>query len=97
MDAELFRRATEAFREARRLPVVERAAFIDRVCGDDSELRAELESLLSHHDDATAFLEQSPPAPAEDLASHSDTHPEQIGGYRIVETLPAEQYVPPLP
>ena len=48
----------------------ERAAFLDRECGPDRELRAEIESLLESHDD-TAFLSPirslapAPPSPTE--------------------------------
>ncbi len=38
----------------------ERAAYLDRVCGDDSDLRAEFESLLKEHEEAGSFL-ISPP------------------------------------
>ena len=41
----------EVFLAALSDPPDQRAAFLDRRCGDDQELRSEVESLLAHHDD----------------------------------------------
>jgi hypothetical protein len=41
------------------------ARFLDHACGDNAELRIEVEALLSAHDDAGSFLNE----PAEDLAA----------------------------
>ena len=35
----------------------DRAAYLDRACGDDTQLRAEVESLLKAHEEAGDFLE----------------------------------------
>src|SRR5262249_32372250 len=61
----------ELFEGATRLPPSERAAYLDARC-DDASLRAEVESLLLHHDAAGEFLEHSPFAP-EKPASDSAT------------------------
>jgi serine/threonine protein kinase len=53
-------RDVEVFEEAMRLPVEERAAYLDRICGKDSELRRQVESLLKVHDRVGDFLEQTP-------------------------------------
>jgi serine/threonine protein kinase/tetratricopeptide (TPR) repeat protein len=42
----------------------ERAAYLDRACGGDPELRAQVESLLAAHAEAGAFLEPPAAAPA---------------------------------
>jgi eukaryotic-like serine/threonine-protein kinase len=39
----------------------ERAAYLDRACGDDADLRARVEDLLRAHERAPNFLEGSPP------------------------------------
>ena len=39
----------------------ERAAFLDKSCGDDQELRQQIEQLLQSNDQVGSFLEQ--PAP----------------------------------
>jgi tetratricopeptide (TPR) repeat protein/predicted Ser/Thr protein kinase len=71
---------------ARTLPPAERAAWLDRVCGVDSALRAELESLLADSDSGATKLMSSP---AFDVAAiSSNIVPGQtIGQYRIVEKL----------
>ncbi len=83
MSADQQREAEDLFHEALDLSPDERAAFIDRSCGDDSALRTELESLLAADRRATDFLAD----PAWSLLSDSGS-PEGI----VVEPgLPAER------
>ena len=58
--AELFKRAVDR-------PVEQRSAFLDEACGDNVELRREVESLLRFNGDGDQFLEQ----PAIDIAVES--------------------------
>jgi WD40 repeat protein/serine/threonine protein kinase/Flp pilus assembly protein TadD len=68
----------------------ERAAYLDRACGDDTALRAEVEGLLKAHDGAGSFLEQSlldpatmtrePPAVVEKAGA-------VIGPYKLLEEI----------
>ena len=44
-----------------RQSVAERAAYLDRACGDDADLRARVEDLLRAHERAPNFLEGGPP------------------------------------
>ena len=37
-----------------------RSAFLDQACGNDQDLRAEIDELLRHHADAGSFLERPP-------------------------------------
>jgi hypothetical protein len=48
------------FTEAIKLPRPERAAFLDKACGRDEELRRKVEALLSAHDRVGNFLEEPP-------------------------------------
>jgi len=59
-------REVVVFTEALKVPVQERAAFLDRVCVGDGHLRRKVESLLRAHDRLGNFLEQ--PAIAATLA-----------------------------
>jgi len=52
----------DLFADALALPRAERAAFLDRVCGGDSQKRARMEDLLAANDEAQDFME-SPAAP----------------------------------
>ena len=55
-------RELTVFTEAVKIPVQERDAFLDRVCGDDDDLRAKVEALLRAHDRLGDFLEEPPTA-----------------------------------
>lgn len=57
MTPEQWRRLDELFDEAGALPAVERAAFVESRCADDSIVRNELLSLLEVAPNATSFLE----------------------------------------
>jgi len=60
--ADLFERAAAVFEEALDQPPATRVQFVARACGDDGELRAEVESLLEHHARAGSDFLASPVA-----------------------------------
>jgi serine/threonine protein kinase len=81
----LFDEALECFPE-------ERASFLERACGADAELRAEVEKLLANHSQSGEFLSR----PAIDVAAamlaknHASFGPrKQISHYRILSLLGA--------
>jgi WD40 repeat protein/predicted Ser/Thr protein kinase len=82
-------RVTEIFLAARRLPPAERPALLDERCGDDAALRAEVESLLHHHDAPAVSLDRPVVAAPADLAPPADPDhvPAAIGGYRPLRLL----------
>ena len=53
-------REVVVFTEALKVPVQERAAFLDRVCAGDENLRRKVEALLRAHDRVGNFLEEPP-------------------------------------
>jgi len=53
-------RDVEIFTEALQLPRAQRAAYLERACGGDDELRRKVEALLEGHDRVGDFLENSP-------------------------------------
>jgi WD40 repeat protein/serine/threonine protein kinase len=76
------------FLAAVELPAAERAAVLDRECGNDAELRQRVKALLQAHEQPGSFLE-SPAAnlfaTADDsLAEHSGT---AIGPYKLLEQI----------
>jgi serine/threonine-protein kinase len=74
-------RVEELFIEALDLSPTERGAFLDERCADDPEVRGEVESLLSSHDDVG-------PLPTEEEETRlRGRFPERIGDYRIVRQL----------
>jgi serine/threonine-protein kinase len=71
-----------------------RAAHLDAACGDDSTLRAEVESLLASHDNASAFLETPAMTFASDLLpdeltaqTSNDIAGQRIGHYQLIREI----------
>jgi serine/threonine protein kinase/tetratricopeptide (TPR) repeat protein len=85
------------FQQAIELVPEEREAFLTRACGEDAELRSEVQSLLASHDDERPFLEASPvPGAAHALAAALDDTDERsaglepgsrIGQYEVLDCL----------
>jgi serine/threonine protein kinase/tetratricopeptide (TPR) repeat protein len=69
----------------------ERAAFLDRACRDQPDLRAAVEQLLQAHERAGTFLNQSPPvlAAAAEETKDSDAFPGQViaGKYKLLQLI----------
>jgi Flp pilus assembly protein TadD len=67
----------------------QRAAFLDRVCGDDAALRQRIDKLLQRHQQADDFLER----PAADLGVTVDQPPlserpsPMIGPYKLLQPI----------
>ena len=54
------RREVAVFTEAIKIPVRDRAAFLDIECAGNDELRRKVEALLRTHDHIGNFLEEPP-------------------------------------
>ncbi len=85
-DDSSWRRAFEVFDQVVSCPPDERAAAIREACGDDAELRANVESLVGAADDDSEFLED---AARENLAQllNDDLSGREVGGYRILRRI----------
>ncbi len=70
--AERHRRVKEIFFEAAGREGEERVAYLDSACGDDAELRADVDSLLEHHD-------PDAPEPTPITARRADTESDPAG------------------
>ena len=75
----------ELFEELRPRPVGERTALLDRSCGDDPELRQELEELLEEHDAPSMQLIVDAVDPS--LRRLELAPGDRVGPYRIVAEL----------
>ena len=84
MNAELWKKIDELFAAAHAQPTDQRAAFLDRACGGDQALRAELESLLKAANADKSFLEH-PPAPLPDQPALKAG--DKLGAYEIIERI----------
>jgi serine/threonine protein kinase len=89
MNPDRFKRLKELLLAAADLPESERKAYLDEACGDDPDLRREVESILASGGESDKLLEtidvtreptpSSEPVPA--------PIPDQIAGYRILGKL----------
>ena len=96
MSVDRWERTKQILEEALRISVEERSKFLDVACGNDQELRAEVESLITSHEQAgSQFLAAAAPDIL-DLTSStslSSTSPfpaqlnKVVGHYRILEKL----------
>jgi eukaryotic-like serine/threonine-protein kinase len=78
-------RLEEVFSAARNLPPLEQAAFLERACGGDAELRRQADSLLAAHEQAGQFLQ---PTVALSPASAPFEKPgDRIGRYKLLEQI----------
>jgi len=84
MTSDLHHRAKELFLEACRLPEDERGALLDDVCGGDTDLREEVESLLRFHDERGTGTGGDGQLPMNTI---NGDPPETIGHYRLVQKL----------
>src|SRR5262245_12977347 len=67
----------------------EQAAFLDKACQGDAELRAQLEDLLRAHREAGSFLQERPAAPAAtvDEVRAPERPGTVIGPYKLIEPI----------
>jgi TolB-like protein/Flp pilus assembly protein TadD len=90
MNPELWRRAEELFHAALERSPEGRRAFLDMACGEDSELRRLVETLISKDEQAGGFLEETSPADVADTRGvRGSLVGHQYGPYRILSLLGA--------
>jgi len=90
MQPDRWNQVEKLYHSAAALRPEERAAFLERSCDSDSELRQEVESLLAHDRSAENFIESPALEVAAGLTSHGD-RPSMVGRevshYRIVSLI----------
>jgi len=84
-----FARLDALFQSVRRLPPAERTAALERECGDDAELRAEVLALLAELDAAPAAEPALSVAGLVAEAWPEEPLPEGFAGFRILRRLAA--------
>src|SRR6185369_8391525 len=92
MSPERYQLIGQLFNEALARAPEDRSAWLEQACGDDVELRAEVEKLLSKHFQAGAFLESPATNVLADFLAqeqHSLAPGERISHYQIVSFLGA--------
>ncbi|MGC9949872.1 MAG: serine/threonine-protein kinase [Bryobacteraceae bacterium] len=89
MDSRRWQRIQSIFHAAVELPEAGQQAFVERECGGDRELQAEIEAMLKKDSQGEALLGEALPHLADELLSGA-RHPlpfEEFGNYRIVRKL----------
>ena len=89
MNQELWQRAEKIFHAALEQPPEARRSFLDKACGTDTELRQQVELLISNDENAGSFLQEPvlanaaliPDIPGSIAAGQTISH------YRIIEKL----------
>ena len=90
---ERWSRIEAALEAALLTPEAERGALLDRICGDDAELRGEVESLLAAHAASEGFLATSaesfaaPVVIAAAAREPADRPGQIVGRYRLLEVI----------
>lgn len=89
MQAQRWERVAGLFAEAATLPVTEREAFIHEACGDDVELREELDSLLRAHDQTSGPLDVAPLFTVDEpgASEHIEQAGTLVGPYRLLRPI----------
>ena len=94
MDTQRWQRIGEIFDEMVEAPAVARAALLDRLCGDDANLRDEVEALLAADDAADRFdrgVDSARHWVVADWAENEDDQAvrtdDRIGPWRLIEEL----------
>ena len=87
MDKERLEQVDRIFQSALDLPLGQRADFLDSQCGRETDLRAEVASLLIAYDRAGRFIEDSASDMAAALLEKTAKPPVRIGQYKIEELL----------
>ena len=88
-----WKRVETLFHQALELEPAQRSTFVDTACGEDAELKAEIESLLRSFDDSSEFIEDRVRRAARDFCAASSPRAPAEGShithYRILSALGA--------
>ncbi len=88
MEAARWDQLATLFEQAEALAPAQRPAFLDRVCGADADLRAQLEALLDTSDEAHAYFEDFANAVFTDETASATVPPMQrVAHYQVIEKL----------
>src|SRR5262249_32953919 len=82
-----WRRIEDLFYRASEMDPAQRAAFLERECGADADLRAEVESLLLSASKSIEMLVEPVRQAAQQMAAKTATTGQRIGPYEIIRQL----------
>ncbi|MEZ6084285.1 MAG: serine/threonine-protein kinase [Phycisphaerae bacterium] len=87
MASDRHRKLMSLFDQAVALDAHERASFLDEACGDDAELRREVEALIANDADPISFVDAAPSQAARAVAGDGGMLHSTIGSYSIIRKL----------
>src|SRR5215471_2165802 len=89
MNRERWQQVKQLLEEAIAFDDTERPAFLERACQGDAELRHEVESLLSSHNQAgTGFLKEPVVRlSGQTAAASAPAHERRVGAYQVLEEI----------
>src|SRR5213594_2501009 len=90
MTPERWQQVTQIFQSALERDAAERSAFLYQACADDRELRSEVESLISSHDQAGDSIEAMAAEAATEMLADEQPGPilgKHIGHYEVLSLL----------
>lgn len=90
MNAENWKKVDEVLDAVLAIAPPDRSVFLDRVCGDDENLRLEVAKLLAATEEVSDFLESSPLVPVSHLLDEGSSEHligRQIGRYRLIRLI----------
>lgn len=82
-----WQKVEDVFGKALELPETERSAYLDEACGEDGELREEIEGLLRADAGASSFLDEAIPIPEPPPLAFPMTPGQRLGAYRILGAI----------
>jgi serine/threonine protein kinase len=90
MDLEKFKEIEKIYEATLKLPLEERSEFLEEVCGEDVELRKEVESLLSFDTPSDELINKTPDLLAAEMFSEikqTDFKGKEIDQYEIISQI----------
>ena len=87
MRPERLQQIDQIFHSAIELPSGRRREFLDEACANDPELRSEIESLISYHEQSGNFIEGSAADVAASLLQGGALHGRTLAQYQVGELL----------
>jgi len=89
MKPQRWQQLKQIFQSALELPAAERSSFLNQACGGDAELRSEVESLISSHNEAGNSIEGMAAEAATKMlsAEQGSIEGKQIGHYHGEKTI----------
>ncbi|MHC5028081.1 MAG: serine/threonine protein kinase, partial [Planctomycetota bacterium] len=82
--------AETIFNEARSMRPAERAGYLKGACGNDADLRADVESLLQADEEAASFMANAPASSQDDATVQQaprEQPGQQIGRYKLLQSI----------